>query len=149
MRLGKIGWLAVALAISMVEGSASAAAPPREWKQGERSDAADVREHVFAALSDTDAQQLAGKRALFRVVLSNPDAVTGQRQDGCIFCWCRSDDGSERTLCLRDVGREPTTRMVVEATLHRWCVPAYRDELDGSRHESFMIYRLMDAKRVK
>jgi hypothetical protein len=105
----------------------------------------------LAALTDAEAGQLAGRRALFRVVLdSEPD---GDAQDG----WrsdCRGEGEQLRTLWLRDgddlvayEASQGSGLLLVEATLRRIVHPP-AGGADGSRLPGLVEYRLTGARVV-
>jgi hypothetical protein len=107
--------------------------------------------HDLATLTDAEARQLAGRRALFRVVLDgepdgNPEG--GWRYD------CRGEGGQLRTLWLRDgddldayAASQGSGLLVVEATLRR-IVHAPTKGTDGSSLPALVEYRLSGARVV-
>jgi hypothetical protein len=76
----------LAILVATVVGPAGPQAPP-------------FRVHDLAALTDAEARQLAGRRALFRVVVDGePD---GDEDRGWTYD-CRGEGGELRTLWLPD-----------------------------------------------
>jgi hypothetical protein len=105
----------------------------------------------LATLTDAEARQLAGRRALFRVALDGEpdgDQDRGWRYD------CRGGGGQLRTLWLPDgddlVAYEASRGsglLVVEATLWR-VVHRPVTGADGSRLPGLVEYRLTGARVV-
>lgn len=105
----------------------------------------------LAALTDAEAPQLAGRRALYCVVIEGePD---GDPEHGWRY-ECRGEGPSLRTVWLRDgddlaaeVALQGSGGLLVEATLRRIVQPAVRVN-DGSRLPALLEDRLVGARVV-
>jgi hypothetical protein len=107
--------------------------------------------HDFATLTDAEARRLAGRPALFRVVVDGEpdgDAGAGWRYD------CRGDGPAYRSLWLPDgddlaaeVALQGSGLLVVEATLRRIVHPPAAGA-DRSRLPGLVQYRLTGARVV-
>jgi hypothetical protein len=107
--------------------------------------------HDLAALTDAEARQLAGRPALFRVLLDGEP--NGDPQDGWRY-GCRGEGAPLRTLWLPDgddlvayAASQGSGLLVVEATLRR-IVRAPVKGADGSRLPALAEYRLTGARVV-
>jgi hypothetical protein len=124
--------------VAAVIGPAGPQAPP-------------FRVHDLAALTDAEARQFVGWRALFRVALDGePD---GDPQGGWRYD-CRGEGGPLRTLWLPDgddlvaVGAEQGSGVLrVEATLLRIVHPPVTGA-DGSRLPGLVEYQLVGGRVV-
>jgi hypothetical protein len=106
--------------------------------------------HDLATLTDAEARQLAGRRALFRVVLDGepdgtPRAAGGTTAGGKAASCGRS--GFPTATTWSPTRRRGSGLLVVEATLHRVAHRAVSGA-DGSRLPALVEYRLTDARVV-
>jgi hypothetical protein len=124
--------------VAVVVGPAGPPAPP-------------FRVHDLATLTDAEARQLGGRRALFRVVVEGePD---GDEDRGWTYD-CRGHGGELRTLWLPDgddldasAAPRGSGMLVVEATLRR-VVHRPVTGADGGRLPALIEYRLTGARVV-
>jgi hypothetical protein len=106
----------------------------------------------LATLTDAEARQLAGRRALYRVRIDpEPD---GDPQDGWRRYSCRGKGEQLRTLWLRDgddlaayAASRGSGLLVVEALLRRIVHPP-TDGADAGRLPGLVEYRLTGARVV-
>jgi hypothetical protein len=102
------------------------------------------RVHDFARLDRSEATQLHGRRATFRIRLnSEADSEAGK-----VVYDCLGEDGIDRTVWFINglEVEDDANEMIVEATLRiahfePWVAP------DGMKFEAFTEYRLEDARR--
>ena len=104
-------------------------------------DAATEQAHDLATLTATEAEQLKGKLARFRIVLDSRE----WEHDGLMVYDCRSADRIRRSVFFARGQDTEEDELTVEAVL-RIIDHARAVGLDGTQFEGFREYRLVEAR---
>jgi len=108
--------------------------PPRPTARTERT-------HDFARLTATEAEQLKGKLARFRIVLDSRE----WEHDGLMVYDCKSVDRIRRSVFFARGQDTEDDELTVEAVL-RIIDHAPAVGVDGTQFEGFREYRLVEAR---